>query len=104
MIITNYKRLHTRRHICMHTCMVSSNVLNAALVDLLIAKTKSWEGERTKVFLYDEVRYSIFCKYIFEIIFFHIIIFWNPEHLRMSEPPNYSNMDFKTDINKECPY
>ncbi|KAJ9709846.1 hypothetical protein PVL29_001359 [Vitis rotundifolia] len=26
-----------------------------ALVDLLIAKTKSWEEERTKVFLYDEV-------------------------------------------------
>lgn len=30
-------------------------VLNAALVDLLIAKTRSWEEERKKVFLYDEV-------------------------------------------------
>lgn len=28
----------------------------AALVDSLIEKTKSWEEERKKVFLYDEVR------------------------------------------------
>lgn len=31
-------------------------ILFAALVDMLIAKTKSWEEERKKPFLYDEVR------------------------------------------------
>lgn len=35
--------------------MFSHNGLTAALVDLLIVKTKSWEEERKKVFLYDEV-------------------------------------------------
>lgn len=28
-----------------------------ALVDLLIKMTRSWEAERNKVFLYDQVRY-----------------------------------------------
>lgn len=34
----------------------SCNGFTAALVDSLIAKTKDWEGERKKVFLYDEVQ------------------------------------------------
>jgi hypothetical protein len=31
-----------------------------ALVDLLIKMTRSWEAERNKVFLYDQVRYLTF--------------------------------------------
>lgn len=33
-----------------------------ALVDLLIKMTKSWEEERNKVFLYDQVRYLTLCN------------------------------------------
>lgn len=95
--------LYTSRDACIYTCVVWSNGFIAALVDQLIAKTKSWEEERKKVFLYDEVRYSIFPKFVFEVIFFHIIIFWNLQHLRVSKALNHSNMKFTNDINKECP-
>lgn len=35
--------------------VASALIFVPALVDLLICKTKSWEGERNKIFLYDEV-------------------------------------------------
>lgn len=42
----------------------SQKWIDAALVDSLIAKTKSWEEERRKVFLYDEVRSHVPFHYI----------------------------------------
>ena len=45
--------------------MYSRNGLLAALVDSLIAKTRDWEGECKKVFLYDEVRIWIINKHAY---------------------------------------
>ena len=45
--------------------MYLRNGLLVALVDSLIAKTRDWEGECKKVFLYDEVRIWIINKHAY---------------------------------------
>lgn len=51
----------------------SYNNFYAVLVDTLMAKTKSWEEERNKVFLYDEVKYII-CDFTWVPVSTHEII------------------------------
>jgi hypothetical protein len=50
-------------------CIFFNNGSTAALVDLLLAKSKSWEEERKKVFLYDEVDILLLVLYSDKICF-----------------------------------
>lgn len=47
-----------------------SGCYSPALVDLLIKMTRSWEAERNKIFLYDQVRYFKLCNILNSLLIY----------------------------------